>query len=913
MTRITKTLLLFALLTSCLFARKTQADPHSSSIVAGCVNATTREHIPTDSTLLIQRAEPITNWIEDNQERSTFTHDPFGRVIEEINSEGNITHTEYTQRENKLQTIQTSPLGLQTINTFDAQGRRISTKKIDTDDNLLLNESYFYNNAGNLTQRVGGQEIFYEYDTMNRPTGLIEAPNTPNPKITRFTYTEKGQLKELLKPSGTHLTYTYTPQGHLATLISSDDTIHYTYRYDSRGRLTTSRDEITGQELSRHYDTTGNLIQETLPNSLTLKNTYDDLGRRTTLTLPDSSAIHYTYDTLHLQHITRQSPSGDTLYNHTFTHYDLSGNLLSEEHIGNLGTTTYTRDRLGHTTDLSSFLLTQSVTYDPAGNLTTSRLKTPFSDTSSTYTYDPLGQLTQELGPASYSYTYDALHNRLTKNNTPQTYSPLNELLTPNTTYDPNGNPTHHDNLTLTYDALDRLTEVISETHKTTYTYDSLHRRTSKQTYHLQSGNQYPSTSQHYLYDGLREIGSTNSAHTITELRILKPAPHAEIGAAVALELQNIPYCPLHDIFGNLIGLVHLESKQLTTLTQYTAFGEETPLLTSKHQSPWRYCSKRHDPETNFVYFGRRYYHPPTSRWLTPDPKGFTDTTNLYTFNLNAPLTHRDPYGLEAEKVASTFCNTLGELIYFLYANFAVIHPIREAGMAFGNDLRDNPTVIKHNQTILDSVGTGSLDPNLKTYFTNGLLNDPINAKQSALAISEALKGTTVYYVYNPSHGVALDCLEGITSLIGFQTRASCLLTESIQKDILANPDITILVLDHSQGNINASNALNNLTLQQQRHVERHAFGSPSYNNISGLKSDDHYLATNDPIPLFNPIKYAQACFFPTPNIHFLQGTDDNPFYCHELLGPVYSHKLKEIGATYQERYRGENSEQLTP
>ena len=61
--------------------------------------------------------------------------------------------------------------------------------------------------------------------------------------------------------------------------------------------------------------------------------------------------------------------------------------------------------------------------------------------------------------------------------------------------------------------------------------------------------------------------------------------------------------------------------------------------------TPWRYCSKRIDPETGFVYFGRRYYMPTVGRWMTPDPAGFADGPDLYAYVHNHTLAYIDPDG----------------------------------------------------------------------------------------------------------------------------------------------------------------------------------------------------------------------------------------------------------------------------
>ncbi|MES2345443.1 MAG: RHS repeat-associated core domain-containing protein, partial [Chlamydiota bacterium] len=94
-------------------------------------------------------------------------------------------------------------------------------------------------------------------------------------------------------------------------------------------------------------------------------------------------------------------------------------------------------------------------------------------------------------------------------------------------------------------------------------------------------------------------------------------------------------------------GLVDPTTKKLAAKYTCTAFGEEL----SSHElffNPWRYASKRLDPETNLIYFGKRYYDPALARWLTTDPAGFIDSTNLYQYVYNNPFRYTDPNGEHA-------------------------------------------------------------------------------------------------------------------------------------------------------------------------------------------------------------------------------------------------------------------------
>lgn len=51
------------------------------------------------------------------------------------------------------------------------------------------------------------------------------------------------------------------------------------------------------------------------------------------------------------------------------------------------------------------------------------------------------------------------------------------------------------------------------------------------------------------------------------------------------------------------------------------------------------------NPHLGLIYYASRSYDPQLSRWLTIDPAGFVNTSNLYQFLLNNPYSHVDPDG----------------------------------------------------------------------------------------------------------------------------------------------------------------------------------------------------------------------------------------------------------------------------
>ncbi len=582
-----------------------------------------------------------TRYVDGKEATQLLEYDSFNRLIKKQDPLGNITTILYDDEHHRQVTI--DPLGLQTIESFNShyltaslekrssQNELLFSENIDYDanDNLIAKETTLFNPNRNIT-------TLWDYGPLDRLHILTEAAGTPEQKITKYTYTPKGQLFQTFKPSDTVLTSTYDPLGSLSSQSSSDDTINYTYSHNRLGHLLQSVDQLNKTTLNRTYDPKGRLLTEKLPSHLSFQNDYDTQGRRIRFDLPDSSFIIYDYDPLYLRKVTRYTSSGDIAYNHTYTNYDLAENLLSQELIGNLGPLIHSYDLAGRPTSTHSLYFTHEILqYDPVGNILKSRLHNETLE----YTYDDLYQLISEK---DHTYAYDSLYNRLQKDTVSYTINALNQIPS-EFKYNPDGNPYIHGDTRYTYDALDRLISIEDTTKKLQFTYDSYHRRISKTILALENGLWKPIQTTFFLYDGQNEIGSIDATGNLQELRILGRTPQAEIGSAIAIELQGKVYVPIHDLHGNIALLISL-SDQSHEKYLYTAFGEEKD--SKPTQNPWRFSSKRIDDETGLVYFGRRYYTPTYGRWLTPDPLGLDAGSNLYAYVFNAPLTHVDLYGL---------------------------------------------------------------------------------------------------------------------------------------------------------------------------------------------------------------------------------------------------------------------------
>ncbi|MBF8262524.1 MAG: hypothetical protein HW387_189, partial [Parachlamydiales bacterium] len=553
------------------------------------------------------------------------SYDDRGRLIEQIDPENHRTLIAYEDNLSaplSFRKIVTDPLGTVTATTYDAYQQAAFVIVRNLDGKTLSEEESFHQYRGDLLQQTS--KIFdpprrvttqWSYDAMGYVASRTDAAGSGQEKTTRFAYSPSGHLSEMVKPDGVQLWYSYTPIGDLSHLTSSDHTIDYSFIHDRCGHLLQSTDGNTAQTLQRKYNGCGRLTQETFPTGRVLENRFDAAGRRIKFLLPDGSSVDYDYDALFLRSVSRCDSMGHIRYRHAMLSYDESGHLLEESLLGDLGTVRHSHDLCSRTTALDSpFSHTRVVQRDPMGNI----LELESNGHLATYTYDCLSQLTSESGPCTHRYQTDAQFCREQKDDEAYTVNALLEIPS-HLTYDANGNPTGQGDALYRYDALDRLMVIETPGSRRSFTYDSDHRRLSQTTSTLDNGV-WKEEKLFFLYDGSNEIGAFDETGTIVQLRVLASSSHAEIGAAISIELNGQVFAPLHDLQGNVESLISLDTKQPVATYRYSAFGEEQ---IGGVISPWRFASKRTD--AGLVFFGRRYYSPSLGRWLTPDPLGYTD------------------------------------------------------------------------------------------------------------------------------------------------------------------------------------------------------------------------------------------------------------------------------------------------
>ncbi len=616
---------------------------------------------------------------ENNHSVTETRYDSQSRPILHIDALGHATSIHYAYIRNAngqvLCKTVTDPLGNQTIDMHDPLGRIVSTECRNAQGQRTSYEEVWFDANGRKVRQKeqvltpNGLKTDYAIDwlldSMGRTLSIMEQGGDESPKVTRFEYDTAGRLRTTIKPDGTVLAHSYDAFGRLIEMASSDQTVAYQYSYDANGNVVRVADLRNSTTTLRSYDAWNRLLTEKLANCHSLQFSYDGLGRPTRITLPDSSSIRYTYDSANLVTISRYDAADTLLYQHTYSKYDLKGQAREMQLIGNAGKIDLSWDALGRRVALKHPRWSEQIPtdgFDAAGNLIQLITTDLLGEARCTYQYDDLYQLTQEDGPVTHTYAYDSIRNRLKKDWLDYVVNGLNQVTSDSDLtygYDANGNliskcgPGVDRNYT--YDALNRLVAAEEIGHwRINYLHDSFGRRLGK-TISLWKDGWVEESTTTFVYQNQREVGAFENG-LCTQLRVLGTGKGAELGAAIAVELAGNVYAPLHDHRGNVCCLLEATSGQTVEFYRYSAYGEVqiynatlAMLPNSPLGNPWLFASKRLDPHTKLIQFGKRDYDCHLGRWLTPDPIGFADGPNLYVYVQNNPLILYDPWGLAVE------------------------------------------------------------------------------------------------------------------------------------------------------------------------------------------------------------------------------------------------------------------------
>ncbi|MBI5273888.1 MAG: RHS repeat-associated core domain-containing protein [Chlamydiales bacterium] len=839
--------------------------------------------------------------VDDKENTRAFIFDAFNQMLKKVDFNGAVTIYEYDYNhvnainQRVLKKIATLPNGVKEECIFDAHGNTASLKKIDLFNIEIHKEEFFYDTAHHVichktfvyenSTCVRVKQINWAYDGNGNVLEEKEVVNDHDAKVTTYTYNDSNQTKQIIKPDGNTITFDYLASLNIKAMYSSDKTVHYEYSYDNQHRLTKVKDLVHQLESNLAYDAFDNITTEELFNNVQISREFDHSDRQVAFILPQYDAtLSYEYSAFHLTKIKRKK-GAYTLYEHAYTSFDELGRPMQEQLICNLGVQHTTYDASNRISKKESPFFTHEIlSKDLIGNILSDSMNIHGVIEEKNYQYDLLNQLTEERGFDLATYQFDSNRNIVVSNSNQFTYNHLDQITTSSTgaiNYDKNGNITLKqtgDNKHIYhYDAIGRLTTVETSTHTVEFIYDYSNRRMSKKVLDKTTN----STSQEcYLYDGDHEIGSIvdNKLH---QLKVNGRGYGDEIGATIAIEIDEDVYLPLTNIYGDITGLIDLDGNLIESY-DFDSFGERK--TSSQEINPWQYKSKRLDPETNLIFFSNRYYDPALKKFISTDPLGYQDIFHLYQFCLNNPLCYLDVFGLEVSSFIKDLFTPQVDPEYIKKFPIRDIPPPGTYLADFENDGRSEQSSV---------INVGRFDPiGGPLLYINGMLNTRDDCIDNLEYISRLGNGCRVTAVYNSTKNIFVDGKESWLGLKGVYTPP----VEKVVNEIYEmydglRPGQVIKILPHSQGTILAYNAIDCLPKEIRDRIKILAI-APAKCFERGFVKWSKNIMSLDFVPLFQ--KGCTDIKFKDCDIEFIMPKKFT-LWDHDFQSKTYKKRIRDF------------------
>ena len=550
---------------------------------------------------------------------------------------------------------------------YDRLGRQISIA------NGTATANYTLNDAGQVLAEAytggpqNGWAVTNGYDALLRRTNLVTLYNGVRQTVATNNFDAASRMGTI--SDGTNsATYSFLANSPLVSQI--------VFQNSGSTRMTTTKT----------YDYLNRLTQiASTPSAspvISFAYAYNNANQRTAVTNADGTYWLYGYDALGqvtsgVKYFNNGVPvpgeqfgyAFDNIGNRTSTTAggdQYGNNLRTATHGANLNNQYTNRTVPGAVDILGSAVTNATVTVN---NQPTYRNGTFYEATLAlTNTSAAVWQSITNLAVAHSSATTDLVAT-VTGNTflqqTPEVFS-----------YDSDGNLSQDGRWTYTWDAENRLLQMVSITNaptgsklRLTFGYDSKWRRVTKAVEAYNGTSWNTNLAESFVYDGwnlLDELNATNNAVIRSYMWGLDLGGTQQgfggIGGLLyKIEAQNSGAIYYYDGNGNIAGLANSTSGIVNASFEYSPFGEIfTSTQTKPLSSSFQFSTKWHHVESGTINFGYRLLQPNSGRWINSDPineigfkqivsdkKSFRreEKINLYSALGNNPITLTDPDG----------------------------------------------------------------------------------------------------------------------------------------------------------------------------------------------------------------------------------------------------------------------------
>lgn len=524
--------------------------------------------------------------------------DAYGNLIRVDEHNGASTYTtSYTYNGLGNLTKITDTLGNVRNFTYDGAGRRLSAEDLHASgDSTFGVWNFQYDGNNNLIYRIDpkGQEVYYEYDDLNRilaedyagqegmeviyeydmgTDGIGRLCNTITPEYEEFnTYNPLGNMESEVKTINAEeytTSYTYDRQGNILTITSPDNSV-IKYEYGTGGLL---------NKVSRKESSDGSYVY------VVSNIDYSPMQQVTAMAYQNGMNTANTYDATKLYRLTSKvtTIAGNAKGQDIAYTYDNNGNIATLIDNSN----TASKKNAAYTYDDLNRLTSATVTNVATG-------QTPYTEN---YTYDAIGNILTKTGAGSYSYTGDEGDSFAN----PHAVTDIDGLAF---SYDENGNLTSKgEELINSWDYNNRLISTVAGDITDAYTYDASGQRLT-----LSDGGM----TRIYLSKFFNTDGGDPVKHIFAADTEIATVTGSDTGAVIRYTATD-----------------HLTGSNITTnssdnqeeLLDYRPWGTiRIDQKAGDYSDQRKYAGHEFDNDTGLSYMDARYYDPATGRFLSQDP-----------------------------------------------------------------------------------------------------------------------------------------------------------------------------------------------------------------------------------------------------------------------------------------------------
>lgn len=589
-------------------------------------------------------------------------------------------------------TQQVSPDTGTTINTFDAAGNLKTSK-----DARGKTTTYTYDGINRLTRALygDGTSTYYYYDEGSNSVGRLTRMVDPGPVTTTWTYTPQGRVaskSQALTAGGatrTHtLQYAYNPTTGQLTSITypSGRIIGLQYGVTSKEVETVT---VDGQPVASGvtYHPFDGIKRMNLRNGLVWSSTLDQDGRMTSYTM---GGVTYS--------IQWDSANRIVAITHPTTAYWSRG---------------YAYDGLDRVASFVSEPRDQTFNYDATGNLLSKmdRVGTnePFTHT---YNISPTSNRMTGISNLGIGYTSDAAGNRTADSTT-----------------------------TWVVNARGRVSQVRVISGATTYTYNYLVNGQNLRVRKTGPSSVVPQGTQVFVYDEAgRLVGEyDNYGRARNEHIWLADRPVALIVYTYSGTSTTPLTTTYYSVEADHLGTPRLitDSAQAQRWTWHSApYGDtqpnEKPGTAAALVYNLRFPGQYFDKEVNTFYNWHRDYESTTGRYIQSDPIGLLADINTYRYGAGQPLHFLDQTGLfitSVDAACMTSPELCAEIVGTIIANAAAMSGdqcLQERADTYAGNLRLAGAVMGVSRAAKTAIELHHLLPQAKrfrNYFERAGLN----------------------------------------------------------------------------------------------------------------------------------------------------------------------------------------------